>query len=182
MVEVKKINDFMWKIEKTGAMNVPVIIFASEKLLDKIKEDRTLIQASNMACLPGVIKNIVVCPDAHEGYGACIGGVAAHSIEEGVISPGEIGYDIDCSIRLLRTNLRQKDVRLKIKEIINSLFIAVPSGVGSKGRVQISEKELNNVLKNGARWAVEKGYGKKEDYEHSEEQGCMSRADHRFCF
>ena len=180
MVEIKKINDFMWKIEKMGAMKVPVIIFASEKLLDKIKEDRTLIQASNMACLPGVLKNIVVCPDAHEGYGACIGGVAAHSIEEGIISPGEIGYDIDCSIRLLKTNLKLKDARLKIKEIINSLFLAIPSGVGSKGRIQTSEKELDDVLKKGAKWAVENGYGKKEDYEHTEEQGCMSKANPDF--
>ena len=105
MVELKKIDDVTWKIEKAGAMKVPVIIFASEKLLTKMKEDETMKQAVNMAYLPGTIKNIVVCPDAHQGYGACIGGVSAFDLTEGVISPGEVGYDINCSVRLLRTNL-----------------------------------------------------------------------------
>jgi len=128
MVEIKKINDVMYKIEKTGNMNVPVIIFATEKMMEKIKQDRTLEQASNMATLPGVLKNIVVLPDAHEGYGACIGGVAAHDFKNGVISPGEIGFDINCGVRLIRTNLDKKQIYPKIKEILKSLIKHVPAG------------------------------------------------------
>lgn len=177
MVEVEKINDVTWKIEKSGKMNVPVIIFTSEKLLEFMKQDITLQQASNMACLPGVLKNIVVCPDAHQGYGACIGGVTAMNIEKGVISPGQIGYDINCSVRLLRTNLVLNDIKEKKKEIINALYRDVPSGVGEKGRIKLSKEELNEVLVEGARWAVKKGYGVKEDYLHTEEQGCMKNAN-----
>jgi len=117
MVEIKKINKFTWKIEKEKGMKIPVVVFASEKLLNKMKEDATFEQAKNMAKLLGVIKNIIVCPDAHQGYGACIGGVVAYNMEEGVVSPGEIGYDIDCSVRLLKTNLKKSDLKNK-KEII----------------------------------------------------------------
>ena len=109
-MELKKISDNEWKIEKEGKMNVPVIIYAIEKLLDKIKEDNTLEQAKNMAMLPGVLKNIIVLPDAHQGYGACIGGVAACDLNEGIVSPGLIGYDINCSVRLLKTNLTLKNI------------------------------------------------------------------------
>ena len=96
MVKFKKINDVTWRVEKIGKMNVPIVFFASEELLESIKKDDTVKQAMNMASLPGVLKNIVVCPDAHQGYGACIGGVSAFDLETGVVSPGEIGYDINC--------------------------------------------------------------------------------------
>jgi len=158
-------------------MNVPVIIFASDKLLDKIKQDNTIQQAINMASLPGVVKNIVVCPDAHQGYGACIGGVSAFDIDEGVISPGEIGYDINCSVRLLRTNLNAEDIRGKEKEIARSLFEAIPSGVGRGGKLKLDRKELDEVLIKGAQWAVEKGYGHKRDFEYTEERGMLSGAN-----
>ncbi len=180
MVEIKKIDNVTWKIEKAGAMKVPVIIFASEKLLEKMKEDETMKQAVNMAYLPGTIKNIVVCPDAHQGYGACIGGVSAFDLNEGVISPGEVGYDINCSVRLLRTNLTLKDIQEKKKEIINDLYRDVPSGVGEKGRIRLSKEELDEVLREGAVWAVKKGYGEKEDYMHTEENGCMKDANPDF--
>jgi len=177
MVNVKKINEVTWKIEKEGAMNVPVIIFASEKLFDYIKKDDTLKQAMNMACLPGVVKNIVVCPDAHQGYGACIGGVSAFDIEKGVISPGGVGYDINCSVRLLKTNLTLKDVENRKKQIVNLFFEEVPSGVGEKGRIKLTKEELDEVLKEGAQWAVKKGYGVKDDYEHTEENGKLAGAN-----
>jgi len=177
MVEVKKIKDYMYKIEKKGNMNVPAVIFASEKILENIKKDQTLIQAVNMASLPGVVKNIIILPDAHQGYGACIGGVGAFDIEKGIISPGFIGYDINCSVRLLKTNLKLKDIKGKEKEIVNQLFTDVPSGVGEKGRIRVNEEELNQVLIQGAKWAVNNGYGFKEDYLHIEEEGCIKGAD-----
>ncbi len=178
MVEIKKINDVTWKIEKFGDMKVPVIIFASKKLLEKIKQDDTIKQSMNMASLPGVLKNIVVCADAHQGYGACIGGVSAFDINKGVISPGEIGYDINCSVRLLKTNLKLEDIEKKgKKEIIHSLFRTIPSGVGKGSKLKLSKQELNDVLKEGAQWAVKKGYGINQDYLHTEEQGCIKGAD-----
>jgi tRNA-splicing ligase RtcB len=179
MVKIEKINEYEWLIKKSGRMKADVRIFADEKLLEKMKEDRTLIQASNMASLMGVINPVVVCPDAHEGYGACIGGVSAMNIEEGVVSPGEIGYDLNCSVRLLRTNLKVSDLedKKKRKEIIQKLFRDVPSGVGEEGRIKLSKEELDEVLVNGAQWAVSKGYGKKEDYENTEDKGKIENAN-----
>ncbi len=177
MVEIKKINDYMYKIEKKDSMKVPIIIFASKKLLDNIKKDDTLKQAVNMATLKGVIKNIIVLSDAHQGYGACIGGVGAFDTEKGIISPGFVGYDINCSVRLLKTNLKLKEIKGKEKEIVNNLFNDIPSGVGVKGRIKLDETELDEILKEGAQWAVKKGYGKEEDCKHTEEEGRMQEAD-----
>ena len=179
MVELKKIAENIWTIEKKGDMNVAVTIFASESLLKYMKRDKTFEQAKNMAGLPGVLSNVIVCPDAHQGYGACIGGVSAMDVDKGVISPGEIGYDINCSVRLLKTNLTLKDLELKKKEVIGKLFRDVPSGVGEKGRIKLSKEEIDEVLKNGAKWAVLKGYGFEDDYLHTEEDGQMPNADPR---
>src|SRR3989338_9548253 len=122
-MELKKISSVEWEIPKEGKMNVPVVIFASEKLLNLMKQDDTLKQAMNMATLQGVLKNIVVLPDAHQGYGACIGSVVATDVEKGFIAPGLIGYDINCSVRLLKTNLTMKDIeKIGKKEIVHSLF------------------------------------------------------------
>ena len=177
MVKFKKIDDVTWKVEKTGKMNVPVVFFASEKLLEKIKQDGTVNQAMNMASLPGVLENIIVCPDAHQGYGACIGGVAAFDLDKGVVSPGEIGYDINCSVRLLKTNLVEADLKSKESEIVHSLFRAIPSGVGRGGDLKLSDKELDEVLIGGAQWAVEKGYGFGEDWKHIEDSGKLEGAN-----
>ncbi len=171
---LKKIGDVEWEIPKTGKMKVPVIIYASEILMESIKKDDTIKQAMNMASLSGVVKNIIVCPDAHQGYGACIGGVSGMDIKTGVISPGEIGYDINCSVRLLATNLTLADlgkVKGGAQEIIHSLFRTIPSGVGRGSRFQLKSKELDEVLVGGAQWVVEKGHGNKEDYLHTEENG-----------
>jgi tRNA-splicing ligase RtcB len=176
-IQIKKINEYEWEIEKEEAMLVPGKIFASEKLLKDMKKDITLEQVKNVAMLPGIIKASIAMPDAHQGYGFSIGGLAAFDIDNGVISPGGVGYDINCSVRLLKTNLTIKDIEKKKKEVIEKLFKFVPSGVGEKGRIKLTKEELDNVLINGAQWAVKNNYGYKEDWEHTEENGKMENAE-----
>ena len=175
----KKIGNLTYKIEKdeTIGMNVPVIIYANEKLLEKMMSDRTIKQAVNVATIPGTVQNVVVLPDGHEGYGFPVGGVAAMDAEEGMISPGGVGYDINCGVRLLRTNLKEQDVRPKLKELVADLFNSVPSGVGSKGAIKLSNSQLDEVLVKGVTWAVNNGYGVKGDAEVCEENGQMENAD-----
>ncbi|PIN78071.1 RNA-splicing ligase RtcB [Candidatus Woesearchaeota archaeon CG10_big_fil_rev_8_21_14_0_10_34_12] len=176
-MDLKKISDYEWKIEKSGKMKVPAIIYASEKLLNKIKEDNTLEQIKNVAFLPGIIKAAYAMPDAHQGYGFPIGGVAAFDIDSGIISPGGVGYDINCSVRLLRTNLKKEHIEKKKKEVVEALFRSVPSGVGSGGKFKMDRKTIKEVLEQGAQWAVKNGYGKKEDYEKTEDEGRLKDAD-----
>lgn len=177
MVKIEKISEYIWEIQKTGKMNVPVRIFASEEILEKIKNDKTLDQAINMATMQGVVKNIIVLPDAHQGYGACIGGVAAYDLKEGVISPGEIGYDLNCGVRLLASNISKEEFMKKRKEVLNQLSRDVPSGVGRDSQLKLSDEELNDVLNKGVNWAVEKGYATKNDIENIEDNGCIEGAD-----
>ena len=176
-MKLRKIAENIYEIPKEGKMNVPGIVYASEKLIEKMKKDDTFEQISNVAMLPGIIKSSIAMPDAHQGYGMSIGGVAAFDLDNGVISPGCVGFDIDCSVRLLRTNLIEKDIKGKEKQISNQLFRDIPSGVGKKGRIRLSTEELREVLNEGAQWAVKKGYGKKEDYLHTEEEGKMKEAN-----
>ncbi len=175
-VKLRKISENVYEIKKEGNMNVPGRIFASDILIQQMRRDDTFRQISNVATLPGIIKASIAMPDAHQGYGMCIGGVAAFDIEKGVISPGCVGFDIDCSVRLLRTNLKAEDIQGKEKQISAQLFRDIPSGVGRGGRIKLSEKELNEVLLGGAQWAVNNGYGFKEDYLHLEEEGRMAEA------
>ncbi|MEM3405707.1 MAG: RtcB family protein [Candidatus Pacearchaeota archaeon] len=175
-MEIKKISQYIWEIEKQNAMKVPALIFASEKLLEDMKKDKTLEQIKNVSTLKGILKNSIALPDAHQGYGFPIGGVAAFDIEEGVISPGGIGYDINCSVRLLKTDLMKEDFLKKRKEILEKVFINIPSGVGRAGKEKFSNQEIKEILEEGAIWAVKRGYGKKEDYEKTEENGCMKEA------
>lgn len=177
-MEIKKLTDFSWTIPKEGAMKVPVIIYASEKLLEKMKLDATLQQIKNVATLQGIVKHAIALPDAHQGYGFCVGGVAAFDVNTGIISPGGIGYDINCSVRLLRTNLMKKDIKTseKRKNIIDMLFRDVPSGVGKGAVTSISKEELKEILDEGIDWAIKKGYGSKEDAEFTEENGRMREA------
>ncbi|MBI5228467.1 RtcB family protein [Candidatus Micrarchaeota archaeon] len=158
-------------------MNVPVRAYAEEPLLEKMKRDKTFEQAKNVSTLPGIQKYSFVMPDGHEGYGFPIGGVAAFDLETGVVSPGGVGYDINCGVRLLRTNLTLKEVQPRIKDLVPALFEAIPSGVGSKGRIRLSISELEEAVSEGAEWAVNKGYGVKEDVEHCEENGHSLKAD-----
>ena len=176
--KLKKISDVVWEIPQSGKMNVPTRIFASKKMLEKMKQDRTLEQGRNVATLPGIYKYACVMPDGHEGYGFPIGGVAALDFKKGGISPGGIGYDINCGVRLLRTNLTKKDVHPKIKELLESLFEHVPAGLGSSN-IRVDMEQLNQILDKGSQWAVENKYGTKEDMEHCEENGAMKTADHK---
>ncbi len=176
-IELKKISEVEWEIPKEGKMLVPVKVFASEKLLEKIKQDKSLEQAKNVAMLPGILKASFIMPDAHEGYGFSIGGVAGFDLDKGVVSPGGVGYDISCSVRLLKTNLKLKDIKGKEKELLHSLFRAIPSGVGRGSKFNLQRKELDEVLKEGAQWAVKKGFGVKEDYEHTEDSGKLGNAN-----
>ena len=175
----KKIGNMTYKIEKdeTLGMKVPVIIYADDQLLEKMMTDRTIKQAVNVSTIPGILQNVVVLPDGHEGYGFPVGGVAAMDAEEGMISPGGVGYDINCGVRLLRTNLKEQDVRPKLKELVNDLFNSIPSGVGSKGAIRLSSSQLDEVLVKGVPWAIDNGYGTKEDAEVCEENGHMDKAD-----
>ncbi|HVP22519.1 MAG TPA: RtcB family protein [Conexivisphaerales archaeon] len=158
-------------------MRVPARIFADEKLLSKMKTDRTLYQAANVATLPGIIRSALVMPDAHEGYGFPIGGVAAVDSEEGVISPGGIGYDVNCGVRLIRTNLKPEDVRPVLPELLDVLFRLVPSGVGSEGQLKVTQSELATIVTGGAEWAVSEGYGWESDLRHAEEGGRLASAN-----
>ncbi len=175
----KKIGNMTYKIEKdeTLGMKVPVIIYADDQLLEKMMTDRTIKQAVNVSTIPGILQNVVVLPDGHEGYGFPVGGVAAMDAEEGMISPGGVGYDINCGVRLLRTNLKEQDVRPKLKELVNDLFNSIPSGVGSKGAIRLSNSQLDEVLVKGVQWAIDNGYGTKNDAEVCEENGHMDKAD-----
>jgi tRNA-splicing ligase RtcB len=176
-MDLKKISDVEWEIPAEGEMLVPARVFASEELIGLIKEDRSLEQVKNVAKLPGILKAAYAMPDMHQGYGFPIGGVAAFDVEKGVISPGGVGYDINCSVRLLKTNLKASDLVGKEKEIAHSLFRSVPSGVGRGGELKLSDKELDEVLVGGAQWVIEKGYGFERDWKHIEESGKLGGAD-----
>jgi tRNA-splicing ligase RtcB len=171
--KMKKIAENIYEIPKQGKMNVPIIILASDSLLEKIKRDKTLEQAKNMAMMPGVVKNVIVLPDAHQGYGACIGGVSAYDLKRGVISPGQVGYDINCGVRLLKTNLTKKEFLKKREQILNELYKNIPSGLGKGGELKISDKEMNEILDNGVEWALKNGYATKDDLKKIEDNGSL---------
>lgn len=176
MVEINKISNFEWEIPKTGDMKVPGKVFASSELIEAIKDDKSLEQVSNVAKLPGIVDFSFAMPDIHQGYGFPIGGVAAFDLEKGVVSPGGIGYDINCSIRLLKTNLKINDIKGHEDEIAEILFKSIPSGIGVKG-LRLDNKKISEVLDGGARWAVENGFGKIKDLDFIEDNGVMSGAD-----
>jgi len=176
---LKKIDNYRWEIPTSykAGMSVPGLIFASESMLNHIWEEQVFQQVANVAFLPGIVERSLAMPDIHWGYGFPIGGVAATRVKDGVVSPGGVGFDINCGVRLLRTNLTEEEVRPKIEQLIADLFVNIPSGVGSTGKIRVSEKELNEVLVKGSRWALEKGYGEAEDIVVTEESGCMKGAN-----
>jgi len=176
---MKKINEYEYEIEKEGAMLVSGRIFANESILNAIKKDNTINQIKNVAKLPGIIRASYAMPDAHNGYGFPIGGVAAFDIKKGVVCPGGVGYDINCSVRLLRTNLTINDIKGKEKQILKILKENVAHGLGEKGNIRITREELDKILTNGSQEIVKKGYGIKEDYLHTEEKGKLPEADPR---
>ncbi|VVC06310.1 tRNA-splicing ligase RtcB [uncultured archaeon] len=175
----KKVGTMEYRIDADASrgMKVPVTIYADEGLLKKMMTDRTITQAVNVTTLPGVQKHVVVLPDGHEGYGFPVGGVAAMDAEDGMISPGGVGYDINCGVRLIKTNLYEKDVRPRLKDLVLELFKSIPSGVGSKGAIKLSSSDLDEVLVKGVQWAIDHGYGSKDDADVCEENGQIKNAD-----
>jgi len=175
--KVKKIDEWRYLIPKKGAMRVPGLIFSSSELMPNIKDDQSLVQVANVATLPGIVKHSLAMPDIHWGYGFPIGGVAAFRMEDGIISPGGVGYDINCGVRLVTTALVASEVIPRIKELVLALFKNIPAGVGSRGEIRLSRKEQRNVAAEGASWAVKKGMGTEEDLERTEDQGVITGAD-----
>jgi tRNA-splicing ligase RtcB (3'-phosphate/5'-hydroxy nucleic acid ligase) len=176
---LEKVTDFKWRIPKRYRpdMRVDGIVFATERMVETLRQDMALEQVANVATLPGIVGASMAMPDIHHGYGFSIGGVAAMDEVEGVISPGGVGYDIGCGVRLLRTNLTEKRVKPKLKELADQLFRDVPTGVGSKGRLTVDEKEVTSVLRDGAHWAVARDLGWPEDVEVTEENARFPQAD-----
>lgn len=178
--KLQRVSEYEWVIPKGAkpCMRVDAVIFADDFLVKKMMEDLTLEQAANVACLPGIQRSSFVLPDGHQGYGFPIGGVAGTAIDEdGVISPGGVGYDINCGVRLIRTNLDYDDVKPKLRELAEELFRNVPSGLGKSGHIRLSVTELNKVLDEGVMWAVQRGYAWADDPEHIEERGSWQLAD-----
>lgn len=158
-------------------MRTDVMVYASAHVLEQVRKDLSLEQAVNVATLPGIVGPSLAMPDIHQGYGFPIGGVAAMDWDEGVVSPGGVGFDINCGVRLVRTNLGVADVRARLKELIDQVFRDVPCGTGGAGQLKIGAKQLDDVLEKGARWMVENGYGNERDLEFCEENGAMDDAD-----
>ncbi len=176
----KKIDDYRWMIPKDykPGMRVPGIIYAKEKMLSKIAEDGAHEQVANAAFLPGIVKASLAMPDIHYGYGLPIGGVVATDINsDGVITPGGVGFDINCGVRLLKTDLELEDVEDKLTELVEAIFHTVPSGVGSEGDISLTKQDFKRACKKGAAWAVEAGFGTEEDLERIESQGSIQGAD-----
>jgi tRNA-splicing ligase RtcB len=174
-----KISDNIWEVPTAFSkyMRVPARIYADQQLLAAMKRDETLTQAVNISQMPGLLKYSITLPDGHQGYGFPIGGVGAFDAEEGIISPGGVGYDINCGVRLMRTDLTYQEVDPKKQELINEIFRLVPCGVGVGSKLRLSTKELARAVSEGIQWAVDKGYGWDRDASHSEEGGCMKEAN-----
>ncbi|HEY5572550.1 MAG TPA: RtcB family protein, partial [Anaerolineales bacterium] len=177
--DMKKINEFEWEIPKDFRqdMRVPVRVFATKQLLEAIMEDKSLEQAVNAATLPGLVGRVVVMPDMHQGYGFPIGGVAATRLPDGVISPGAIGYDINCGVRLLGSQIEYEEAQPYLEDLASALDNYCPSGVGTKGHLRLSEKELEQVCREGAQWALKQGYATENDVRRTEESGSIAGAD-----
>ena len=178
-IPLEKIDNYTWRIPKyRSGMRVPGMVFANDALLEKMQTDRTLWQCANVAHLPGIYKYSVALPDGHEGYGFPIGGVAATDYDEGVISPGGVGYDINCGVRLLSTNLTEQEIRPKLTQLASAIFDNVPSGLGSRRKdFTVTNGDLDRLVVEGVQWIIDKGLGWSEDAEHCEEGGRMENAD-----
>ena len=175
---LEKRGEGVWEIPPTGGMRVPARVYASEKLLAGIRGDQSLVQACNVAHLPGIVEASLAMPDMHEGYGFPIGGVAAFDLVDGVVSPGGVGYDINCGVRLVRTDVRAASLGDSLQRLVSEIQRNVPAGVGSEGAIPtLSDDDLDGVLRHGAAWAVEHGFGTAEDLEFTEARGCLDGAD-----
>ena len=176
-VSIRKISENMWEIPQTGGMRVPGLVFASEAMMGEIVRDEAVRQVMNVAHLPGILRHSIGMPDIHWGYGFPIGGVAAMDPDEGVVSPGGVGYDINCGVRLLRTDLTASSLKPRLPELLAALHRDTPSGVGSTGSVHLSPKDEEKVLVDGSRWAASAGFGSGDDVEFTESGGKYPGAD-----
>ena len=179
---LNKIDDYRYEIPKSykKGMNTSGLIFADEKMIEQVKQGDAAEQVANVATIPGLLGKSMAMPDIHWGYGFPIGGVAATDFDEGVLSPGGVGFDINCGVRLVKTNLVHDDVQSKIRALVDSMFENVPSGLGSKGKIRLKGNQIEDVMNLGAEWAVENGYGWESDLKHTEEEGRMKNADSDF--
>jgi tRNA-splicing ligase RtcB len=177
--DFRRVDKYTWELPQDfrDDMRVPARLFADAELFEAVFRDRTVKQLANTATLPGIVKYAMAMPDFHQGYGFPIGGVAAMHSDTGVISPGGVGYDINCGVRLLGTHIEQEEVAPYLQELTATLYQACPSGVGGKGRVRVSERELDELITQGAKWALKKGLARQEDVMHTEEQGHLAGAD-----
>ncbi|MBI2853799.1 MAG: RtcB family protein [Chloroflexi bacterium] len=176
---LEKVDEFRWRVPVSymSGMRVPGLIYASRQMLEHILEERAVEQVANVACLPGIVNYSLAMPDIHWGYGFPIGGIAATTVENGVVSPGGVGFDINCGVRLLRTNILHDEVAPKVRALVNALYEGIPSGAGSQGRIRLRNGEIDDVLVKGSRWAVEKGFGTPRDLDNTEERGQMAGCD-----
>ena len=179
MIELETTDGLRYRIprQKGPGMRTDVVVYASERLIQQIRKDLSLQQAMNVACLPGIVGPSLAMPDIHQGYGFPIGGVAATDYQDGVVSPGGVGFDINCGVKLVSSNLHADEVRPKLRELVNQVFRDVPCGTGGKGRLELSDRELKDILAKGARWMVEQGYGDERDAECAEEGGRLEGAE-----
>lgn len=174
-IQVKKLDAYRWLIPKSAKMRTDGLVFADEAIMAAVKKDACLQQVANVACLPGIVGRSMAMPDIHWGYGFPIGGVAAFDLDTGIVSPGGVGYDINCGVRLLCCDLNAADITGMVPDLVNALFNNIPSGIGSRRKdLKVSGKQMDEVLVKGAGWAVSKGYGTAEDLQYIEEQGCIA--------
>ena len=176
-ITLRKVRDNVWEIPKEGGMRVPARVFASERLLEEIVEDRTLQQLRNATHLPGIERYAICMPDGHQGYGFPVGGVAGIDAENGCISPGAIGYDINCGVRMVKTDLEYDDVRGREEELVDALFEGIPSGLGGGGILEGDHGILESALERGVEWCLDAGYAVESDLEHCEDNGVRRDAD-----
>jgi len=178
-IQIEAVDGLRYRIarDEGRGMRTDVVVYASEALMAQIRKDLSLEQAMNVATLPGITGPSLAMPDIHQGYGFPIGGVAAMDFEDGVVSPGGVGFDINCGVRLVRTTLAADDVRPKLRELVNQIFRDVPCGAGGSGFVKAGAKDLEHVLRDGARWMVENGYGEERDAQFAEAGGALEDAD-----
>ena len=176
-MKLRKVKEGIYEVKKEGKMNVPVKIFASDAIMDSLKADRALEQGINVAHLPGIVKESLMMPDAHQGYGFPIGGVAAIDYDNGCISPGGIGFDINCGVRLLLTPFKESEVVPKMDGLLKSIYDHVPVGLGGESKLKLDFADVDEILDKGAHWTLDNGYATKEDIEHCEEEGRMLSAD-----
>ena len=177
-LSIERIDNYRVRIPRQGSMITDGIVYADTAMMQHLQEEQSLQQVANVACLPGIVGNSLAMPDIHWGYGFPIGGVAAFDMDSGVVSPGGVGYDINCGVRLMQTALTRPEIEGKLRDLVEALFVNIPSGVGSKRKdMKLSTKDEKNVFIKGARWAVEKGFGYADDLAHIEEHGAIPDAD-----